>query len=108
MMAVRQGHNEVADVLLEAGADVNLQSNDVSWQSRQPKVTTFTRSSVCGKGRYGSLRTIAMLHYPFPVVATEGEKDGTDACCKERNIFYRKVATETQTRCEHQRLRKLK
>ena len=30
MMAVRQEHNEVADVLLEAGADVNLQSNDVS------------------------------------------------------------------------------
>ena len=30
MMAVSRNHSEVADVLLEAGADVNLQSNDVS------------------------------------------------------------------------------
>ena len=61
MMAVRQGHNEVADVLLEAGADVNLQSNDVSWQSRQPKVTTFTRSSVSGKGRYSCIIHFLLL-----------------------------------------------
>ena len=38
MMAVKKEHNEVANVLLEAGADVNLQSNDVSWVG----VTTFT------------------------------------------------------------------
>ena len=30
MMATIQNHTETANVLLEAGADVNLQSNDVS------------------------------------------------------------------------------
>ena len=46
---------------------------------------------------------VSQIHSQY----TEGEKDGIDVRCNERSIFYRKVTTETQTRCEHQRFRKL-
>ena len=97
MMAVSRNNSEVADVLLEAGADVNLQSNDVS------DITTFTHSKHVAKYGKGHHSCTRMDSSPTNDHLPEGKKDSSYACCKEWSIFHREVVNETQTRCQHQR-----
>ena len=91
-MATKNGKMAAANVLLEAGAEVNLQSNDV-------RKSKFNRLGQM-------ILHLYMYYYDYPTLA-EGETDSAHVCCKEWNILYCTATAQVQTRRQYQRLCKL-